>query len=153
IPCDKGCNGGLGVRQGLCVACGNAGQPPCDKGCNNASLRSINGVCTPCGGLNQPVCDKGCNYPYRVSNGVAKRWGTQGRVPCDMGCDGGLVINNGLCQPQSTSEPPTCAQTGETCVADFVAGKHCCNPPSTPTLCVYGSCKTCIPRGQQCSKN
>ena len=55
----------------------------------------------------------------------------------------------------STSEPPACAQASEACVADFVAGKHCCQAPATPNplLCVYGSCKTCIPRGQQCSKN
>lgn len=154
IPCDTGCNGGLGVRQGLCVACGGAGQPPCDNGCSGG-LRSINGVCTPCGGLNQPPCNNGCNYPYRVSAGVCKPCGHQGQVPCDMGCDGGLTIINGLCQPPPSPGPQTCAQIGESCVADFVAGKHCCNPANTsnPLLCVYGSCRACIPRGQQCSKN
>ncbi len=153
IPCDTGCNSGLGVRQGLCVACGGSGQAPCDKGCN-PGMRSINNVCTPCGGLNQPPCTNGCNYPYRVSNGVCKPCGHLGQVPCDVGCDGGLVIINNLCSTPPTSEPPTCAQPSEACVADFVAGKHCCQAPdSHPLLCVYGSCKTCIPRGQQCSKN
>jgi hypothetical protein len=90
-----------------------------------------------------------------VAGGVCKPCGYQSQVPCDVGCDGGLVISNGVCQPASPSDPQTCAQTSEACVADFVAGKHCCNPANTPNplLCVYGQCKTCIPRGQQCSKN
>ena len=151
IPCDNGCNPGLGVRQGLCVACGGANQGPCDKGCN-PGLRSINGVCTPCGGLNQPPCNNGCNYPYRVAGGVCKPCGHLGQVPCDVGCDGGLVIINNVCSTPPTSEPPTCAQLGEACVADFVAGKHCCKPPntSTPLLCIPPGCKACIPRGEVC---
>lgn len=153
IPCDSGCKGGLGTVGGVCVACGGSGQPPCDGGCG-PGRRAINGVCQPCGGLNQPPCDKGCNYPYRVSNGVCKPCGAQGQVPCDLGCNGGLVNINGVCQPQGTADPSTCAKVGEGCVADFVTGSpKCCNPPGTtnPLLCVYGSCKQCVPRGNQCA--
>lgn len=151
IPCDKGCNAGLGVLRGLCAACGGAGQGPCDKGCN-PGMRAVNGVCTLCGGLNQPPCTNGCNYPYRVAGGVCKPCGGLKQVPCDVGCDGGLTIINGVCSTPPTSEAPTCAQASEACVAEFVAGKHCCKAPVAPSplICIYGSCKTCVPRGQDC---
>lgn len=157
IPCDNNaCNPGLGVLKGLCVACGGFGQGPCDKGCN-PGLRSINGVCTPCGGLNQPPCTTyACNYPYRVApDGKCKPCGGLKQEPCDVGCDGNLVIINNQCSTPPTSEAPTCAQLGEGCVADFVAGKHCCKAPntSTPLICIPPTCKACIPRGQQCTKN
>lgn len=153
IPCDKGCAPGLGVLNGVCARCGGVGQPPCQGGCGPGT-RLLNGVCVQCGGLNQPPCDKGCNYPYRVSNGVCKPCGAQGQVPCDVGCNSGLAIVNGVCQQPGASDPSTCAKQGEACSADFVNSPtpKCCNPPGTsnPLLCVYGSCKQCVPRGQQC---
>ena len=148
IPCDSGCRPGLGVRSGLCVACGTAGQAACDAGCK-AGTRLVNGVCVACGGLNQVPCTGGCNYPLRVAGGVCQQCGGSGQVPCDIGCNAGLVIVNNRCQPPA-SPPQTCSTLGQTCVADFVSGTHCCQS-GQPLLCVYGQCRACVPHGQECT--
>lgn len=150
VPCDSGCRGGLGVRNGLCEACGGANQPPCDNGCKTGT-RLIDNICRACGGLNQPPCTSGCNYPLRVAGGVCQQCGALGQIPCDVGCNSGLVIVNNRCQ-QPTGGPTTCSTQGQTCVADFVSGMHCCQGGG-PLLCVYGQCKACVLHGQQCVNN
>jgi len=42
-----------------------------------------------------------------------------------------------------------CSNIGGSCVADFVRGIHCCQHAGAPALCVYGSCKACIPHGEE----
>jgi hypothetical protein len=148
IPCDSGCNGGLRLKNGLCAACGAQGQPPCDSGCN-AGTRLISGVCTACGYNGQPPCDKGCVYPLKVAGGVCRVCGANGQIPCDTGCNQGLIPSGGKCvPPPSSPTPEPCALEGQTCVADFVTGTHCCKT-GKPLLCVNGSCKACIPHGQE----
>ena len=149
IPCDSGCRGGLGIKGGVCAACGGAGQPACDGGCK-AGTRLIGGVCQACGGLNQQPCTSGCNYPYKVAGGVCQQCGGQGQIPCDTGCNSGLVIVNNRCQPPGTGLPQACSALGQSCVADFVSGTHCCQSGG-PLLCVYGQCRACVPHGNVCT--
>ena len=150
IPCDFGCKGILKPRLGLCAVCGATGQPPCDAGCNPGTIPR-NGICTACGGLNQIPCANGaCNYPLKLAAGICTYCGGNGQVPCDAtGCNPGLVPNNGICS-QTVPPPDTCAQLGQPCVADHVAGMHCCKG-GTPLLCNYGKCVRCTPHGEECT--
>jgi hypothetical protein len=149
IPCDNGCKGGLRLKNGLCAVCGVQGQPPCDSGCNPGT-RLINGVCMFCGYNGQPPCTNGCVYPMKVIGGICRICGGDGQIPCDGGCNQGLVVRNGLCATLQ-SPPPTesCSNVGEPCVPDNQTGIHCCQHAGAPELCVYGSCKACIPHGEE----
>jgi hypothetical protein len=149
VACDNGCFGGLATRNGICVRCGGSGQPPCDSGCK-VGTRLINGVCQACGGLNQVPCTSGCNYPLHVAGGVCQQCGGLGQISCDVGCNSGLVIVNGRCQYPTPPPPQTCATSGQTCVADYVSGPHCCQS-GAPLLCVYSQCRPCVPHGQECT--
>lgn len=149
VPCDNGCSGGLKLKSGVCAVCGGQGQAPCDAGCG-AGTRLINGVCAPCGANGQPPCSSGCNYPMKVAGGVCRVCGGNGQIACDTGCNSGLVLNGGTCAPPGSSPPETCAHNTESCVADFVAGTHCCQSGG-PLLCVYGHCKVCVPHGNVCT--
>jgi hypothetical protein len=149
VACDNGCFGGLATRNGICVKCGGSGQPPCDSGCK-VGTRLINGVCQACGGLNQVPCTSGCNYPLHVAGGVCQQCGGLGQISCDVGCNSGLVIVNGRCQYPTPPPPLTCATSGQTCVADYVSGPHCCQS-GAPLLCVYSQCRPCVPHGQECT--
>lgn len=151
IPCDSGCVGGLRLKNGLCAACGSSGQPPCDSGCDPGT-RLINGVCTLCGNNGQPPCTNGCVPPMKVANGVCRFCGASGQIPCDSGCNPGLTVSGGKCAPGGPpppNPPTTCATEGQSCVADFVAGTHCCQNAG-PLLCVYGKCKACVLHGEEC---
>ncbi len=69
-PCDGSwCEGGLGLKNGLCVVCGAQGQQLCDGfGCNSG-LTAVNGVCTLCGFYSQLPCGSVCYNSLRVSSG------------------------------------------------------------------------------------
>lgn len=149
IPCDFGCRAGLGLKQGRCEMCNGPGQAPCDSGCS-AGTRLSNGVCVACGRDGQPPCANGCVYPLRVAGNLCRSCGAQGQIPCDIGCDQGLIVSGGRCvKPPGTAPGEICATAGEACVADFVAGKHCCRTGG-PLLCVYGKCWPCVPHGEEC---
>jgi hypothetical protein len=148
-PCDDGCYGGLKLKNGLCSICGNNGQVPCDVGCNSGTVLK-NGVCVWCGYNGQPPCSNGCVYPYKTSFGVCRACGGNGQVVCDSGCNPGLKNVNGTCVTPPPPPPAgSCANLGESCVADFVSGMHCCQS-GNPLLCVYGKCKACVPHGEEC---
>ena len=150
-PCDTGCLGGLKLKSGICSVCGGANQPPCDAGCGNGA-RLINGVCVACGNEAQPPCTNGCVPPRKVAAGVCRLCGGNGQGQCDFGCDQGLIFSNGKCvPPPNTPSPTACATSGQSCVADFVAGTHCCQTAG-PLLCVYNLCKACVPHGQVCAQ-
>jgi hypothetical protein len=148
IPCDNGCKGGLRLKNGLCAVCGAQSQPPCDSGCNPGT-RLINGVCTLCGYNGQPPCDSGCVSPMKVAGGVCRICGANGQIPCDSGCNQGLVVKNGLCATPAQPPPESCSTVGGPCVPDSQPGTHCCQQAGAPELCVYGSCKACIPHGEE----
>lgn len=149
IPCNNGCKGGLRLKNGLCAACGGQSQPPCDSGCNPGT-RLINGVCTLCGYNGQPPCTNGCVYPMKVAGGVCRQCGANGQIPCDTGCNQGLILSGGKCVlPPQQPTPNACALEGQPCVADFVAGMHCCQTGG-PLLCVHSRCKACVPHGEEC---
>lgn len=145
IPCDSGCFAGLKLRSGLCAVCGSYGQVPCDAGCNPGTVLK-NELCVQCGYNGQPPCSNGCVYPYKTAGGVCRACGGNGQIPCDSGCNPGLTNSGSICV---TPSPENCAHLGETCVADFVAGVHCCRS-GDPLLCVYGKCKACVPHGEEC---
>jgi hypothetical protein len=154
IRCDSGCKGGLKVKNGLCAACGDPGQAPCDSGCNSGT-RLINGACTRCGYNGQPACNNGCVPPTRVAGGICRYCGANGQVACDTGCNQGLVLQNGFCAAPQMPPPPTpppelCSDIGGPCVPDRQPGTHCCQRPGSPELCVFETCKACIPHGQEC---
>jgi hypothetical protein len=150
VPCDTGCRAGLGLRHGLCVACGSNGTPPCDKGCQ-PGMRLINGVCMFCGLVGQPPCENGCAYGLGVAQGVCRTCGSVGYMPCDTGCEPGLMVSGGKCVPPAGGSPPqqSCAAEGQSCVADWIAGPHCCKSGG-PLLCSYNLCRACVPHGEEC---
>jgi hypothetical protein len=73
-----------------------------------------------------------------------------GQIACDVGCNSGLVIVNGHCQQPGNNPPQACSANGQSCVADFVSGTHCCQAPGQPLPCVYGTCHACVLHGQEC---
>jgi hypothetical protein len=150
VPCDAGCNGGLKKRNGLCAVCGSIGQPPCDAGCNSGT-RAVNGICQQCGYNGQVPCDKGspCVYPYKVAGGACRRCGGTGEIPCDTGCGQGLIVANGVCVSPQAPPPVTCASVGQSCVPNTQPGTHCRQNPGAPESCVFGTCRACIPHGQE----
>lgn len=142
-PCDKGCNPGLGLKAGLCALCGGYQQPPCDSGCHSG-LSVVKGVCGLCGAYGQVPCDAGCNPPYKPAGGICRSCGAYTQPPCDQGgCNAGLVVESNQCV-----YPPPCANIGDACVPDNQSGTHCCQ--TTPAVCTYGTCKACVPHGQEC---
>lgn len=153
VPCDSGCQTGLNVKGGVCSSCGANNQPPCDNGCKAGTVLNGN-LCRTCGNLNQLPCSNGCLYPLKVAGGVCKQCGNQGQVPCDnTGCNQGLVNKGNVCsQASNPQNQNNCATLGQSCVADFVNGTHCCQD-SGPQLCVFGACKACIPHGQEVPAN
>jgi hypothetical protein len=149
IPCDNGCKGTLGIKGGLCTVCGFINQPVCDSGCQPGAI-ARNGVCIQCGHLAQLPCSNGCVYPLKTANGICRMCGNTGQIPCDnVPCASGLVVKNGLCSVNQPGQPENCAGIGEQCNPDSQPGIHCCQNPGAPELCVYNTCKACIPHGAQ----
>jgi hypothetical protein len=152
VPCDAGCEPGLVLKQGVCArpSCGNDGQPPCADGCQRP-LQPVGGLCRRCGGLEEPPCAAGCNYPLKAAGGLCRFCGGNTQPPCDgTGCVSGLVVTNGRCGPPDPQGPDTCARLGEVCVADFVAGPHCCQSMGAPAICNFGRCTACVLHGEEC---
>jgi hypothetical protein len=171
-PCDDG----LVEREtdGICIPCGSANMPTCDVGEPCRDGRSVpdwsSDKCVPAGGPNQPCHPDGrCDYPAYFCNSsrICKYYnypnpggvgvggggggvcGANGQIPCSStGCNQGLILSGGKCVRPSPT-PATCALEGQTCVADFVTGMHCCQAGG-PLLCVYGHCKACVPHGEEC---
>ncbi|NUO74427.1 MAG: hypothetical protein HOQ32_00290 [Lysobacter sp.] len=149
IPCDRGCNAGTRPINGICTSCGANGQPPCEQGCQHG-LTPIAGVCRPCGADGQRPCGARCNYPLKVAQGWCRNCGAEGQVACDAGCNAWLTPINGVCsRPQ---EPPSqqCAVLNQACVPNTQSGTHCCGQGNPPLLCVWQTCKACVPHGQTC---
>jgi len=90
----------------------------------------------------------GCIPPLKLAAGVCRHCGANGQIPCDSGCNSGLVVNHGVCGPP-IQPADICALKGQACVADHVQGMHCCKG-GAPLLCVYGTCKRCVPHGEEC---
>lgn len=156
VPCDSGCKGGLRRKNGLCAVCGAHGQPPCDTGCLPGTVQQ-GGLCTNCGNNMQIPCANGwCAYPLKVAAGLCRYCGAQAQPPCDAGgCNAGLIVGaGGTCTTPSPPPEPNCAQAGEACAPDHLAGKHCCKN-GQPLLCYWGAggntCKGCVPHGLPCS--
>jgi hypothetical protein len=175
-PCDDGSV--ERESDGSCVPCGRAGLPTCDVGEPCRDGQSVpdwsSPKCVPAGGPNQPChpdgrCDNPgyfCNssricqyYNYPNPGGIGGVGGggggggggvcgANGQIPCGgIRCNQGLILSGGKCVlPSST--PGSCALEGQTCVADFLTGTHCCQTGG-PLLCVYQRCKACIPHGEE----
>jgi hypothetical protein len=132
LPCDgpRGCDPGLGLRNGLCDICGSDFQPPCDDGCH-AGLELAHGLCRQCGSAGQIPCDRGCNRGFGLRNGLCANCGGQGQIPCDSGCNPQTVLINGVCTLCGYDGQPPCANG---CVY--------------PKKVARGVCRVCGARGQ-----
>jgi hypothetical protein len=151
VPCDQGCRSGLGPRNGFCVPCGNDGQGPCETGCRPFTRLMADGTCRFCGNVGQPPCEWGCVYKAGVRGGVCRTCGALGEMPCDTGCHVGLMASadDHCVKPPNAPPAQPCATAGQSCVADWLSGPHCCTTGG-PLLCVYQTCKPCVPHGQEC---
>lgn len=140
MPCDMGCTAGLGLVQGLCRHCGNAGQVPCDNGCKGG-LRLKNGLCAVCGAQGQPPCDSGCNPGTRPINGVCILCGYNGQPPCANGCVYPMKVAGGVCRLCGANGQIGC-DTG--CNQGLILRGNTCVPPQQPPP------DACALEGQAC---
>lgn len=98
---------------GICIQCGNRGNPPCDTACDSG-LELRNKLCDICGTDLQPPCDSeyscenGCGAGLKIAKGLCQHCGSNLQIPCDAiilpdckiyqgECDPSLAIINGVC--------------------------------------------------------
>lgn len=86
-------------------ACGRLGQPACGNGvgCTGPFTRESNGVCVACGGAGQRCCDSNqgsyCGLPFACQGNTCAPCGGAGQLCCPGGkCSAGLGCNNNQCQ-------------------------------------------------------
>jgi hypothetical protein len=104
-------------------------------------MKVAGGVCRYCGLNGEVACDAtGCAAGLENDQGNC-------RPPCQ--CSDGYVCQNQQCVPETT--PDNCAMEGTGCVQNFVPGAHCCTSASRPLLCVWGTCRACVPHGAECA--
>lgn len=145
---EPACDRGLVEHHGLCVFCGNPGQPPCDDGCDEYSaVLGRDGFCVAAGGPWQP-CRRGlrspCSYRGTFCNAakICEACGNLGQR-C---CPDGSPCWNSFCQP---------APGGDRCTGcGFIGSRVCASGDPCPTggTVIAGWCRPCGKPGQACCR-
>lgn len=110
--------GAQGMESGICVLCGDQGQPPCpgDECRDSAGIRMIerNGICVACGYVGGPECPSGrkCDHsapdprgPNCIPGGGKDQPCLEGRL---CGYDGMFCDNSNTCRLCGAPGQPCC---------------------------------------------
>src|SRR6266446_390211 len=102
------------------------------------------------GGGGKPACGTGpaCVGGSICCGGRCVANGPTNCGRCGNRCGSGSICQGQQCIATGPSGPP-CANVGDACVPKNQPGTHCCQDAG-PELCVFGTCKACIPHDQVC---
>ena len=128
--------GGATFGLGICIECGDPGEPCCDGMTCATDAACVAGTCEACGDEGQPCCGTDCDSSLLVCDqGTCVECGAAGE-PC---CSGMICSTDTMC-------------VGGTCVCGD-AGQPCCNGNmcnSENLLCSGSLCEACGAVGEQC---
>jgi hypothetical protein len=163
IPCEVGesCRQGRERVDGsICEPCGGVDQLPCLQGERETcrpplAVRGPGRRCTypppppvpttPSPVVVDPPGSPSCPLGTIFCGGRCVASDPQNCGSCGTACPVGAVCVGLQCVSDSA-----CAQIGGGCVPDNQPGVHCCQGGPQLALCVWGTCRPCIPTGQVC---